>query len=101
MIEGWLASEPKLADPYVEDAWRLRQDGDPIAAQARLQQALDLEPQNVHALIEMGILFEQLEMPGRALTMYEKALLLDPRQGEVADRVTLLRARGVGKPLPD
>jgi len=101
MIEGWLARETQRAGPYIEDGWRLRQDGDLLQAQARLQQALDLEPQNVRALIEMAILYEVMERPSRALDLYERALRLDPQQSEVAEHAAQLRARGVKHPLPD
>jgi tetratricopeptide (TPR) repeat protein len=101
LIEGWLAREPKLADAYVEDGWRLRQDGDLLAAQGRLQQALDLDPHNVRGLIEMGILYEELSWPARALDAYQQALRLDPNQPEVAQRIVRLKAQGVGQPRPD
>jgi Flp pilus assembly protein TadD len=101
LIEGWLAQEPKLSDAYVEDAWRLRQDGDLLAAEGRLQQALDLDAKNPRALVEMGILFELMERQDRALVLYERALALDPRQPEVTERVNLLHARNVPPPRPD
>jgi Tfp pilus assembly protein PilF len=101
MIEGWLAREPKLADAYVEDGWRLRQDGNLMEAQGRLQQALELEPRNRRALVEMGLLDEVLERPSRALDLYQRALQQDPDQPEVRERVRLLQSRGVTKPLPD
>jgi Tfp pilus assembly protein PilF len=101
MIESWLARQPQRADPYIEDGWRLRQDGDLLQAQARLQQALDLEPQNARALIEMAILYEVMERPSRALDLYDRALRLDPQQAEVAERAAQLRAKGVKQPLPD
>ena len=101
LIEDWLAREPKRADAYVEDGWRLRQEGELNQAQARLQQALDLEPRNVRALTEMGILFEVLQMPERAAALYQRVLAEDPRQTEVADRLNVLRQKKVGRPLPD
>ena len=101
MIEDWLTREPKRADAYVEDAWRLRQAGELTQAEARLQQALDLEPHNVRALTEMALLFEVLEMPERAAVLYERVLAEDPRQQAVVDRLNALRAKKVGKPLPD
>jgi tetratricopeptide (TPR) repeat protein len=101
MIEGWLAREPQRADAYVEDGWRLRQDGDLLQAQARLQQALDLEPRHVRALVEMAILYEIMERPSRALALYERALKLDPQHPGVAEHADKLRARGVTRPLPD
>jgi Tfp pilus assembly protein PilF len=85
----------------VQDGWRLRQDGDLLQAQARLQQALELDPQNSRALVELGILYELMERPGRALVLYEKALRHDPNQADVSLRVEALRARGVKNPLPD
>jgi Tfp pilus assembly protein PilF len=101
LIEDWLAREPKRADAYVEDGWRLRQEGELNQAQARLQQALDLDPRNVRALTEMGVLYEVLQMPERALALYQRVLKEDPRQTEVAERLNVLRQKKVGKPLPD
>jgi Tfp pilus assembly protein PilF len=101
LVDGWLASEPKRAEAYVQDGWRLRQDGDLLQAQARLQQALELDPDNPRALVELGILYELMERPGRALVLYEKALRHDPNQADVARRAEALRARGVKSPLPD
>jgi tetratricopeptide (TPR) repeat protein len=101
LTADWLAREPKLADAYVEDGWRLRQNGDLLAAQGRFQQALDLDPHNVRGLVEMGILYEDLSRPTRALDLYQQALRLDPQQPDVAERVSRLRAQGVGQPLPD
>jgi Tfp pilus assembly protein PilF len=101
MVEDWLAREPKLADAYIEDAWRLRQGGDLLSAQGRLQQALDLDPKNPRALVEMGVLYELMERQDRALDLYERALQYNPRQPDVVERVNLLRSRGVAKPLPD
>jgi Tfp pilus assembly protein PilF len=101
MIEDWLSRQPKRADPYVEDAWRLRQDGELDQALARLQQARDLEPNNLRAKIELGLLFEVMEHPERAATLYDQVLAADPSQTAVAERLNQLRARKIGKPLPD
>jgi Flp pilus assembly protein TadD len=101
LIDDWLIHEPKRADAYVEDAWRLRQEGSLSQAQARLQQALDLEPHNVRALTELGLLYEVLQMPERALVLYQRALVENPRETEVAARYNLLCSRKIGKPLPD
>jgi tetratricopeptide (TPR) repeat protein len=101
MIQDWLAREPKLADAYVEDGWRLRQDGALLDAQGRLQQALSLDSKCTRALVELAILYESMERQDRALALYERALQLNPKQPEVVDRVNLLVSRGVRKPLPD
>src|SRR6266545_1576776 len=49
MVEAWLAREPKLAAAYAADGWLWHQAGDLPRAQARLQQALELDPHDVHA----------------------------------------------------
>jgi tetratricopeptide (TPR) repeat protein len=101
MIQDWLEQQPKLADAYVLDAWRLRQEKALPQAQGRLQQALALEPSNRRALVEMGIVYENLGMPERGLALYERALLVDPHQPEIAQRVADMRAKGIQRPLPD
>jgi tetratricopeptide (TPR) repeat protein len=100
-IQEWLQQQPQLADAYVLDAWRLRQDKALPQAQGRLQQALALEPNNRRALVEMGIVYEMLNMPERALALYERALMVDPRQPEITERVEQMRAKGIRRPLPD
>jgi tetratricopeptide (TPR) repeat protein len=101
MIHDWLASEPELPDALVEDGWRLRQEGQLQQAQARFQQALHHDPHHVRALTEMGLLYEQLQLPERALTLYQRALTRDPKQGELVERVNALKTKGVGLPKPD
>jgi tetratricopeptide (TPR) repeat protein len=101
MIEAWLQAEPGRADAVALDGWRLRREKALPEAQTRLQQALALEPNHRHALIELGIVYEQLNMPERALVLYERALAKNPHQPELRDRVDQLRQRGVQRPLPD
>jgi tetratricopeptide (TPR) repeat protein len=101
IIQEWLEQQPNVADAYVLDAWRLRQDKALPQAQGRLQQALALEPNNRRALVEMGIVYELLAMPERGLALYERALMVDPRQPEIVDRVAQMRAKGIQRPLPD
>jgi Flp pilus assembly protein TadD len=100
MLEDWLIREPKLADAFAENGWLLGQIGDLPQAQARLHQALELDPHNIRALVELGVLFEKMAMPERALVLYERALAYDPRQLEIIQKINQLRARGVGRPHP-
>lgn len=100
-IETWLASQPKSAEAYVQDAWRWQQDGDLLKAQGRLQQALELDPRNVRALVNLGVLYELMERPDRALALYEKALREQPDRTDLRERVNQLVAKGVNRPLPD
>lgn len=101
MVQGWLAREPKLAAPYAEDAWLWAQAGDLPRAQARLQQAIDLDPHDVRALTELGRLYEQMQRPERALVLYERSLAQDPRKPEVQARVNALLTSGVKRPHPE
>jgi tetratricopeptide (TPR) repeat protein len=101
LVQGWLASAPKLAAAYVEDGWLHHQAGDLPKAQGRLQQALEIEPHNVRALTEMGLVYEAMKRPDRALTLYERALDSDPTQVELTDRVNFLLTKGAGHPRPE
>jgi tetratricopeptide (TPR) repeat protein len=100
MVESWLAKEPKLSDAYAEDGWLWHQAGDLPQAQARLQQALDKDPHNLRALIELGEVYDELGLPERALVLYEHSLDLDPRQPDLVQRVNRLKAKGIAPPKP-
>lgn len=101
LIDEWLSVNPEIAMPYVADSWRLRQEGDIIDALARVQQGLAKEPRNLRGLVEMGIIYERLERPSRALILYERALEESPKQADLVSRVNYLRSKNVGKPLPN
>jgi tetratricopeptide (TPR) repeat protein len=101
VVHTWLASQPKEAGAYAQDGWRLHQEGDELKAMARVQQALDVDPHNVHALVHMGRLYEAMERPDRALSLYEQALARDPNRTDVRNHINELIAKGVHPPLPD
>ena len=101
MIAEWLRAAPQSSDAYAEDGWRLRRCGEFVQAVGRFQQALDLDPRNVRAMIELGQVYDEHNHPDYALTMYLRALELMPRQPELVERISQLRAKGVRPPLPD
>jgi Flp pilus assembly protein TadD len=101
MIQVWLASQPKLGAAYAEDGWRLRQAGDFQNARGRMQQALHFDPRNVRALVELGMICEAELRPDLALVHYNRALEYDPQNPDLKDKINRLRAKGIGKPLPD
>ena len=101
LIDEWLKQQPDLADAYVLDAWRLRQQNAVPQAHGRLQQALALDPHHSRALTELAIIYEQTGMSDRASVLYERILARDPGQREVAQRLEQLRAKGVKRPLPE
>jgi Tfp pilus assembly protein PilF len=101
LIEDWLAREPRLAAAYAEDGWLWHQAGDLPRAQARLQQALELDPHERRALVELALVYEAMQRPDRAAALYERILERDPHQAEVAKRLNSLHSQGAGQPRPD
>jgi tetratricopeptide (TPR) repeat protein len=101
MVQDWLAHQPKLAAAYAEDGWLWRQLGDLPRAQARLHQALDLDPHEPRALIELALVYEAMDRPARALVLYERVLSQDPHQAFVVKRINALQAQGAGRPHPE
>ena len=101
MVRDWLAQDPICADPYVADAWRLRQERNYPLAQGRLQEALSYDLHNRRALTELAILDEVQGMPDRAFVQYERILAREPNQIEIRERLEQLKAKGVKRPLPN
>jgi tetratricopeptide (TPR) repeat protein len=101
MIQKWLTEQPRLAAAYAHEGWRLHQENDLPSAQARLQQALRLEPRNSLALVELAAVYEKMELPDRSLVLYQRVLEQEPSRHDVIDRINALKAQGVGPPLPD
>jgi tetratricopeptide (TPR) repeat protein len=100
-VQDWLAHQPRLAAAYALDGWLWHQSGDLPRAQARLQQALELDPHDVTALTELGLVYEDLNRPERAVVLYERVLALDARQPQVENRLHVLLAKGAGRPQPE
>lgn len=101
LVEGWLAREPERGDAYALDGWLWHQAGDLPRAQSRLQQAIQFDPINPVALAELGVIYETLERPERALALYERSLARQADQPDLIDRVNRLKAKGVSYPRPD
>ena len=101
LVEGYLRENSGKADAFVLDARRLRDEKALPQAQGRLQQALDIDPQNRRALTEMAVVYELSGMPDRALVLYERVLTRDPSQAPIAERVSRLKDNGVRRPTPD
>ena len=72
--------QPDLADTYVLDAWRLRQQNAlpasprPPAASPRASTR-----STAAALTELALIYEQTGMPDRARVLYERILARDPQ----------------------
>ena len=100
-VQDWLVHQPRLAAAYALDGWLWHQSGDLPRAQARLQQALELDPHDLTALTELGLVYEDLYRPERAVVLYERVLALDAHQPQVENRLHVLLAKGAGRPQPE
>jgi tetratricopeptide (TPR) repeat protein len=101
MVQDWVAREPQRAAAYAEYGWLWRELGDLPGAQIRLQKALELDPHDPRALIELGLIYEAMQRPERAVVLYERVLERDPNQPEVIQRLIALQVQGVGPPRPE
>jgi tetratricopeptide (TPR) repeat protein len=101
MVQDWVAREPKMAAAYAEYGWLWREFGDLPGAQVRLEKALELDPHDSRALIELGLIYEAMQRPERAVVLYERVLERDPNQPDVIHRLTALQMQGVGPPRPE
>ncbi|MFO0968055.1 MAG: tetratricopeptide repeat protein [Gemmataceae bacterium] len=101
MIDDWLAKEPTLADAHAIQGWRLRQQRAYPEALERLQHALSIDPGNRLALTQLGVLYEETNMPERALVLYERVLSRHPDESDLTARVRELKTHGVKTPQPD
>jgi Tfp pilus assembly protein PilF len=101
LVEEWLAREPKKADPYAVDGWLWHQKGDLPRAQARLQQALEIDPRNVQALTELAVVYEEMQRPDRSQVILERALEVEPKNPEITQRLNAILTKGGKRPQPE
>ncbi len=101
MVDEWHARAPNLAGPFAEDGWLRAQAGDQVGARGQFQRALLYDPNNTFALNELARIYETMNRPDRARSLYERSLEANPRQPDVYQRVSLLRSQGAGRPHPD
>src|SRR5262249_53393170 len=95
-VEGWLTSAPKSAAAHAEAGWLWHEQGALPRAQARLEEALLQNAREWRALTELGLVYEGLQRPDRALVLYEQSLVENPNQPEIKTRMIRLRAEGAG-----
>jgi Flp pilus assembly protein TadD len=73
------------------------EQGDKVAAQRDLIEAVTIDPHNARALTALGKLREESGDTGQALTNYQRSLAFNRNQPEVAARVAKLQsATGTG-----
>ncbi len=98
LTQDWLARSPNLSGPYAEDGYLWRQYGDPEKALGRLFQARQINRKDNRALVEIGMVYEEMHFPDRAIRTYEEALQYQPHQPDVEARLAQLRAQSATNP---
>ena len=101
LVEDWIRREPNSAAAYAEYGWLCARDKDYPKALSACQHAYELDPHDVHALNQLGRLYETLNRQDRALAMYERSLEYQPNQPEVGALVSRLKGEGTRSPHPD
>jgi tetratricopeptide (TPR) repeat protein len=101
MVAEWIQRQPNLATAYAEQGWLLRQTGNLPRAHGSLQVAVELDPTDLRALLELGQFYECIKRPERSLVLYERAVAAHPDSLDARQRLETLCARGVGRPHPD
>ncbi len=91
LMQGWSMRSPALPDPKIELA-RLHQEyGDKEAAKTQLLEALTVDPNNSRALAALGKIHEETGNLAQALSDYQRSLMYNHQQPDVAARVAVLQ----------
>ncbi len=91
LVQGWSMRSPALPEPKIELA-RLNQEyGDKEGAKSQLLEALTVDPSNARALAALGKLHEETGNTAQALSDYQRSLMVNRNQPEVAARVAVLQ----------
>lgn len=90
---------PDFAEGYNERAIAYYQIGQFGLAVADIAKTLSLNPRHFGALAGLGMIFEQLNEPDKALEVYREALKLNPHMTDVAKSVKRLDAKLGGQEL--
>jgi tetratricopeptide (TPR) repeat protein len=100
LIEGWVQRQPASADAKVELARLNDEFGDRQKAKENLLEALAIQPDNARALAALGKIREDAGESAQALANYQRSLMSDNRQPQVASRITALRGGVAGAASP-
>lgn len=92
LIGNWAARSTKPAEARVELARLYQEYNDYASAQARLREAIELDPRNARAFAALAQLQEQIGDPSQALTNYTRSFELDRTQPEIEQRIASLRS---------
>jgi tetratricopeptide (TPR) repeat protein len=90
---------PDFAEGYNARATAYFQAGELGPSINDIGHVLTLNPRHFGALAGLGMIFEQLEKPERALEVYRAALAIHPHLAGVLDSVARLKAAAAGQEL--
>ena len=99
LLESWAKREPTLAAPRIELARMCEERGNREGAKKYLLDALAVDHDNARALAALGRLREQTGETVQALADYQRSLLHDRLQPEVAARVDALKTALSPRPV--
>jgi Tfp pilus assembly protein PilF len=92
LINTWAARSTTPAEARVELAKLYQEYNDYASAQARLREAIEIDPRNSRAFAELAQLQERIGDPAQALTNYSRSYDLNHAQPEVEARIASLRS---------
>jgi tetratricopeptide (TPR) repeat protein len=90
---------PDFAEGWNARATAYFQNGDYGPSIEDIARTLTLNPRHFGALSGLGMIFEQLGQPDRALEVYRAALAIHPQMASVREAVTRLEAEVSGQDL--
>jgi Tfp pilus assembly protein PilF len=93
LVENWKLRQPTSAEPLIEIARLYQEFGDNRRATDYLSDAVRVDSSNVRALKALGYVREQQGQLNLALDNYNRALALDNRQADVAQRIQQINVR--------
>jgi tetratricopeptide (TPR) repeat protein len=98
MLEDWATQNPTLSAPKIETARLFEEFGNRDAAKEHLTAALAVSPNDPRALAALGKLREDMGDVNQALSNYQRSLMMNHSQPELAQRVSALQSAGIGAP---
>ena len=96
LMQQWTVHSPSSPEPRIELARLFEEFGDKKTAEAHLQEAIALQPNNYRALAALGHLKEESGETAQALAIYQRSLAANQFQPQVEARVAMLQAGGPG-----
>ncbi|HAN98352.1 MAG TPA: hypothetical protein DCQ98_13380 [Planctomycetaceae bacterium] len=93
LLRRWNAASPLSAEPKVELARLYREFGDDKTASELLAEAIKQDPRNVRAFRAMGLIREEQGELASALESYQRALMVNGMQPDLAPKIAALQQR--------